>query len=317
MPTDHDPGRAIRELQKYKERLTAALKVSGICVFEVDLKRQLYTFFENAEDIFGVSGESILKDVQAFSRLDPDTYQKKVSEYFSHPADQKVISDAFQSIFKGEATSYQARMKAGNTSYIWCKIDVTPVMENGVPTRMIGVVTNIDDMKTKTVLYEKQLKLDGFTGLYSKRSSFDMMREAIAKESEKKHAMVVFDVDGFKNINDTYGHTAGDAVLQSVSERLKERFHSFGIIGRFGGDEFILLFKDLPPDDGWLPQQLQQLLQNDDNDYRATKSIGVSLYPDDAKDFETLFQMADRAMYYAKQHRSGCVFYQDIKENRL
>ena len=65
---------AMNELTQYKERLHVALTAAKICIFEVDIQKQLYTYFENAEVIFGVSGESILKDVQPYSRLDPEAY---------------------------------------------------------------------------------------------------------------------------------------------------------------------------------------------------------------------------------------------------
>ena len=83
------------ELSSYKERLHIALKASKICVFEVDLSKQLYTFFENAEDIFGVSGETILNDVQPYSKLNPTEYQNAALKYFSHPDDADVINEAF------------------------------------------------------------------------------------------------------------------------------------------------------------------------------------------------------------------------------
>ena len=73
------------ELERYRERLNIALNAAKICIFEVDLTKQLYTFFENAEVIFGVSGDVILNDVRPFHLLDPDSYRRACSEYFSHP----------------------------------------------------------------------------------------------------------------------------------------------------------------------------------------------------------------------------------------
>lgn len=76
MSNDITPANAvdISDAEKYKERLNIALKAAKICVFEVDLVNQLYTFFENSEDIFGISGEKILEDVRPFSNLSPDAY---------------------------------------------------------------------------------------------------------------------------------------------------------------------------------------------------------------------------------------------------
>lgn len=84
------------EINRYKERLQIALTAAKICIFEVDLLQQLYTYFENAEVIFGISGEKILKDVQPFSKLEPVEYRKAASAYFSHPEDEAVIEKAFK-----------------------------------------------------------------------------------------------------------------------------------------------------------------------------------------------------------------------------
>ena len=156
--------------ERYKERLNIALKAAKICVFEVDIANQLYTFFENAEDIFGVSGEVILKEVQPFCNLAPDSYRRAVSEYFSHPDDIAVIEEAFKSIFDGKAITYEARMRAGGSGFVWCKIDVTPIIENGVPVRMIGVITDITTVKTKINELENAVKHDSFTGLWDKKN---------------------------------------------------------------------------------------------------------------------------------------------------
>lgn len=77
------------EIMMFRERLTIALKAAKICVFEVDLTQQLYTCFENSEDIFGVSEDVILKDVQPYSKLSPEAYQLAVSDYFAHPGLRK------------------------------------------------------------------------------------------------------------------------------------------------------------------------------------------------------------------------------------
>lgn len=288
------------ELSSYKERLHIALKAAKICVFEVNLSKQLYTFFENAEDIFGVSGETILNDVQPYSKLNPTEYQNAVLQYFSHPDDADVINEAFKSIFSGQSTTYVARMKAGNTKFIWCKIDVTPLMKNNIPIRMIGVITDISSIKSKTEFLEQQTKLDMFTHLYNKKCSQDMINNILDNFYDEKHGFILFDLDNFKNVNDTYGHAAGDEVLKSISKNLTKIFREIDIIGRFGGDEFLILVRDIP-NEKFLISKLDELLKSNDNTYGTTKSIGVSLFPDHSRDFSGLFQKADIALYKSKQ----------------
>lgn len=164
----------------------------------MDLPRQLYTFFENAEIIFGVSGEKILRDVQPFSLLEPEEYRRQVSRYFSHPDDEEVIAKAFASVLKGEPAVYEARMKAGQSAFVWCRIHVTPILEDGRPVRMIGVVTDITDIKEKTDRLKKAANLDRFTGLYNKDYAATVIQDILSKDN-RQHALVLLDIDNFKS----------------------------------------------------------------------------------------------------------------------
>lgn len=308
----YTPGeQSIPEAEKYKERLAIALKAARICVYEVDVINQRYTFFENSEDIFGVPGDVILRDVQPYSRLSPQDYQKAVSAYFSHPDDAGVIDCAFQHIFRGEATTYEARMKAAGSNYIWCKLDVTPIVENGVTVKMIGVITDISNIKSKTDRLTNAAHRDSFSGLYNKEYAISSIRAALKRSPDQLQALILSDINNFKFFNDTYGHAEGDKIILSVARTLKESFRATDIIGRFGGDEFIALIQDIPNAD-WLTQRLQRLCRSHSGTYLCTSSVGIALFPQDAHDFETLFRKADRAMYYSKFLKKGPVFYSDV-----
>lgn len=236
---------ATRSEDTYKNRLTVALKAARTCVFEVDLAHQLYTFFENAEDIFGISGEEILAHVQPYSKLSPEEYQRAVSAYFSHPDDAAVIAEAFDRIFSGQQTTYEARMKAGDSEFVWCKLDVVPILENGHPVRMIGVITDISEARKKKELLEQRANLDGFTGLWNKRYAISAIGSVLEQEPDGRHALLVMDVDDFKYFNDTYGHAEGDRLLLALSDRLTATFHEDSIVGWFGGDEFIVFIRNI------------------------------------------------------------------------
>lgn len=295
--------------KEYRERLNIALKAAKICVFEVDLVKQLYTFFQNSEDIFGVCGEKILEDVQPFSRLSPKEYQEAASAYFAHPDDFDVIDEAFQSIFAGKPTTYQARMRAAGSEYKWCKLDVSPVMENGVPVRMIGVITDITSMKKRTDNLELKVRHDGFTGLYNKESSIELIREIFREQADKNHVLVLMDIDNFKHVNDTYGHAVGDEVIQLVAESLKKSFREEDVVGRFGGDEFIVLIRDVT-DIKWLKEKLDGLVSCRNEKYSCTNSIGAAVFPRDGMNFDVMFQKADKALYQAKVKKQQYIFFE-------
>ena len=100
-------------------------------------------FFENSECIFHKSGEQILKEIECYASLPPEEYQKGVTEYFSHPGDKAVVDKAFEAIGNGHSYTYEARMKAGDQEYTWCRLNVAPVTENDVPVKMVGIISNI------------------------------------------------------------------------------------------------------------------------------------------------------------------------------
>lgn len=298
------------QLERYVEQYRQVLKTARICVFEVDLVRQKYLSFENAEDIFGVSGEKILKDVLPYSRLSPEEYRRAVSLYFSHPEDEDVIEEAFHSIFQGKSAAYQARMKAGDTKYTWCKIDVTPVMEGDVPVRMIGVISDINQLRAQIQKLQLRARLDGFTRLYNKTYAQKLMRKTLEENPGKNHALLIFDLDNFKKINDTYGHEEGDRVLLEVARSLPRVLDRSDVIGRFGGDEFVLLITGYPGREA-LEEKISGILEASDNSHGVTKSIGAALFPENGASLEELFMKADQALYQAKKKKNNCVFFQE------
>lgn len=300
------------ELALFKERMMMALKATKVCVFEVDLVQQLYTYFENSEDIFGVTGDVILRDVQPFSKLSAEEYRIAVSNYFAHPDDETVIAEAFCKVLSGKSTTYEARMRAGGSDYTWCKIDVTPVFHNDQPVKMIGVITNISDLKRENDILREKASLDLFTGLYNKQSAKMMIEKTLSLQKDKSHALVLLDINGFKAYNDTYGHYKGDKAIHTLADIMKATFRSSDILGRFGGDEFIILITDLVPgfsDTPWLCEKLQPLLKFQSDAHTITSSIGITVYPQDALTFEDLFKKADKALYHSKAGKEAISFY--------
>ena len=299
------------ELQKYKERFSAVLQAAKICVYEVDIKNQLYTFFENAEVIFHKSGKTILEEVWKFSKLQPEEYQKQVMAYFAHPDDVAIINEAFQNIFEGKPFSYQARMKAGDTEFVWCKIDVTPIVENGETVYMVGVITDINAMKLQMDGYRAMAKLDPLTGLFNKTATECKIARKLSENNNETHALVLIDIDSFKAVNDTYGHSKGDEVLKEFSDELKRKVRKTDILGRWGGDEFVLLLCNIGNADN-LHAKLKEMLAEMNLNFGITQSIGAAIYPGHAQSFKELFIKADTSLYKAKNQKNTYCVYQEL-----
>jgi diguanylate cyclase (GGDEF)-like protein/PAS domain S-box-containing protein len=160
---------------------------------------------------------------------------------------------------------------------------------------------------------------DFLTGLPNRMLLDDRIGQAISLAHRQKcHAAVLFlDLDGFKNINDSLGHLIGDKVLQSVAKRLLDCVRAPDTVVRQGGDEFIVLLQELkhPQDAIFTVARLLKTVTDvhsiDSHEIRITTSIGVSIYPNDGLDGETLIKNADIAMYHAK--KSGSQTYNFFK----
>ena len=181
---------------------------------------------------------------------------------------------------------------------------------------MIGVITDVSDLITRTDRLEKELKIDSFTGLYTKTHAIDLIKDILHKERGQKHVLMLLDLDNFKSVNDTLGHMTGDRVLKAESDNLKKLFRKNDVLGRFGGDEFIILLKDVS-DRGALCRKLDALLKNTSDHCMVTKSVGISVFPDDAVEFSALFGAADKALYEAKKGKNRYILFSDLTDRRL
>lgn len=120
--------------------------------------------------------------------------------------------------------------------------------------------------------------------------------------------MILLDVDKFKDYNDRYGHYAGDKAIKKLADLIKGTFRSSDILGRFGGDEFIMLLKDFS-DTAKIREKIQPILHFESDGHQLTTSVGIARYPQDGVTFEVLFQKADRALYHAKAKKGTVSFF--------
>jgi diguanylate cyclase (GGDEF)-like protein/PAS domain S-box-containing protein len=181
--------------------------------------------------------------------------------------------------------------------------------------QVTGAVIVFRDVSATRAL-ERQLtnsaQHDFLTGLPNRMLLSDRIGQAIALAHRKKgHAAVLFlDLDGFKHVNDSHGHLIGDKVLQSVAKRLLACVRSPDTVVRQGGDEFIVLLQELKhaQDAVFTVARLLKTVADvhyvESHEIRITTSIGISVYPSDGLDGQTLIRHADMAMYYAKKNGS-------------
>lgn len=222
-------------------------------------------------------------------------------------------SDAFQNTLKslpmsGESCqSCEIRLKDSSDNFIWCKIEVYGVFgSEGSLARVIGKITDIDNQKREHLLLHEKSTRDPLTGLLNKVSTKLMIEKFLSDDIPNNvHAMMILDVDNFKTINDTYGHPVGDELLLELSKCVRQNLRDSDILGRIGGDEFCFFLKNIQ--DAESAQRVADILRKKISElpcssmYKFSVSIGLSMYPSDARTHDKLYELADRALYESKE----------------
>jgi len=188
---------------------------------------------------------------------------------------------------------------------------VSPIHNReGKATGAVIVFRDVSATRAMTVQMAHSAQHDFLTGLPNRMLLNDRVSQAIilAPRSGKKVAILFLDLDGFKHVNDSLGHPTGDQLLKSIAKRLVECVRGSDTVSRQGGDEFVVLLAEMemPEDAAITARRLLQAVAKthsiDQHELHVTTSIGVSVYPDDGLDAETLIKHADTAMYQAKEH---------------
>ena len=217
--------------------------------------------------------------------------------------DQKYVEERQQYLYRsGNKTTYQL-------ASIFAIFLVVIVVLN--------VVNGRKSVENSKVLEEKA-DTDLLTGLNNKLATERKIKEYMREHPNSKALLFVLDIDNFKKINDTMGHAFGDEVLRELGRYLGSNFRVTDVVGRTGGDEFTIFLKNLK-DDPTTIRESQKLINffrsfqvGEYVKYSATASIGAAVFPEDGKDFESMYKAADQALYKAKKRgKNQLAFYDD------
>ncbi|MBI3349672.1 MAG: EAL domain-containing protein [Burkholderiales bacterium] len=210
-------------------------------------------------------------------------------------------------MLQNQELRYQTVIQHRNGARVPVELIMRTMERDGEKLRM-AVVRDISDRLASEARIQHLAHHDGLTGLLNRTAFMDRMA-LLMKRAERKGemlALLFIDLDNFKRVNDSLGHLEGDQVLTTVSERLIGALRGSDLVGRFGGDEFVVLLTDLTSRTDILVV-LEALLsvvevpvKADGRALSVTPSIGVAVYPDDGKLADELIQHADTAMYRAK-----------------
>ena len=300
--TARDVGDAMRledELVSAKEFLDRLIEVSPMVAFRragPDL--ELTYVSPNVTDVFGYEMDHVVGSTV-------DTGLER-----AHPDDRGKMRDQIQRAMDGESVQITYRIRVADGSYRWV---VSTLRPDPAPSDDVAVLGYMFDI-TRQREVEQELEWlafhDPLTGL-ANRSKFESDAAIHLSLSERKDwhtALLYIDLDRFKEVNDTYGHEAGDEVLRALADRMRGEVRDGDLTARLGGDEFVILLPDVGDDAEAIAHRVHDALTApvdvDGTDTSVGASIGMAFFPEDGKDLDLLRKRADDAMYAAKRRRA-------------
>jgi diguanylate cyclase (GGDEF)-like protein/PAS domain S-box-containing protein len=222
--------------------------------------------------------------------------------------------------FSAEAT---AQRKDGHEFEL--EVQLVPVEDGGELTHWVAFLRDVTDSRNEILALRHQAMHDGLTDLPNRMMLFDRLAEALeaARSERRLIALLLMDLDRFKDVNDTFGHHFGDVLLKQVAFRLRNQLHTDDTVARLGGDEFAIVLTSVL-DANAVAMTARRILNTLQKPFvvegqvlEVGASIGIALYPQHGNDARTLMRRADVAMYATKQSSSGFTFHQrDDQESR-
>ena len=297
-------------LQKTRRQLELAIESADLGIYDFDLRSGEVSLNERYLRMLGYApGELDFTQPLWLSMIHPDDL----------PAVKATLLQDQRHLLQGVEVEYRMRHKSGAWVWLLDRSKVYANPETGEITRAVG--THMDLTRRKQA--EEQLDFlshyDALTHLPNRDLLRDRLDHAIqrVRREGKKLALLMLDLDRFKMINESLGHSVGDALLKAVAARMVSQMRGGDTLSRVGGDEFILLLEnDVNSHSAsqvamkWL-HQIVQPIQVGETELAISASIGISLYPDDGVNADDLLSHADTALYKAKsQGRNNFQFYE-------
>lgn len=296
-----------QKLQKEQERYRMITEQLNDIFFEYNFENDTIYTSSKWEDLFGypLPHDNILSSLPTSEIVYDDDKEALL----------QTVERAKQGIPSSEL---EVRFRKAGGGYIWTSMSVTSVCDDlGNPVKAIGKIADIDERMREREKLISSAQRDPLTGLYNKVAVESCIRSCLrATDGNIRHALMIIDVDNFKGVNDNLGHLFGDAVLSEISAKLRTLFRSTDVLGRFGGDEFVVFLKNVGQNEK-IAQKAQAVCEifretytGENRDYKISGSIGISIFPKDGKNFYELFKKADSALYEAKARgKDGFVIY--------
>ena len=298
-----------------EERLRMASKYSGIIFYEYDVSEKQLTTAINVEKILGYEEKNFL---EAMIADELQTGEVVSDNALIHKDDKHLFKMAREKLDKTGEAKCEVRIRGVDGEYRWNILNFCYIEDSeGNVASVVGCICDVDKAHRNFMELKEFAQKEPMTELYNKVSANLMISQILKERRQMKHALLVFDLDNFKKVNDTYGHAAGDKVVIKVAELMRSIFRKEDVLSRFGGDEFVVFISDIES-----CEAIEERLQHFQQVFRKyakenypkvplSVSVGAVLSSGEAS-LDELFEKADRALYEAKKNQKDqYVFFEE------
>lgn len=301
-----------------ERKLQEIMNAGFLSVFKVNItqNRMILIDKEAAAKLSSPPEEGVYDEIlqAALSKIHPD-FQKKVYEKMNCRA----LHLAYMRGIHTCNVEYRLKRKG---CYHWINASIQLLKKDSSADIFARVfLKDIQAQKEKEEKLQKEVHIDALTGAYNRKGIITHIEELLRQNPEAISACVSLDIDNFKEVNDTFGHLYGDAVLSETAKKIQKLCRSDTLIGRLGGDEFVAFFPRLQSEEVLMhaAERLQSALVNTytsgSHIVKTSVSMGISFYPRHGTTFTELYDKADIAMYHCKRNgKNGWTVYHDTME---
>lgn len=304
------------QLREEKERYEIVEEISDEIMFNYDV----------VSDVFECSAK-ILRGMGTRTRIENAIETFTYGDVFDH-RDVPAFILALSNALSGKKINvFDARVINNRGDGVWHRIKFAAIYgDDGNATKFVGTMTDIDKEKKEKSRLISKAETDQLTGFLNKISTSLKIGETIREYPDEQGALLLIDIDDFKKLNDTYGHRVGDEFLRSFTSKLFLGFGTNDVLGRIGGEEFVVYINSVGNDEEDITERAtksaREILEAcrsvtlegvDDREF--TCSVGIATYPADGGSYSELYEKADKAMYYVKNHgKKNFAFFDEIGE---
>lgn len=302
-------------LRESEQRWRFAIEGAGDGLWDWDMESGHVFYSSRWKSMLGYADEDIPPDISVWGEL-------------VHPDDKQRVLDAVQLHLDGQTPEFmqEYRIRCKNGSWKWLLARGIALRDTQRPdkVRMLGVNSDITERKESEARIEYLAYYDPLTGLANRKLLADRMQQAIAaaERSLQCGALLFIDLDGFKPVNDLWGHSVGDQMLVQVAQRLTQSLRTGDTVARIGGDEFVILVQNLGSQTDEAAQHVATIADKvlrafsppfhlGEHEFHGGASIGVTLFCGEDLTLDALIGQADSAMYRAKSEGGNLVRFFD------